>query len=238
MRSRRSASSERRCRCGARSPAFRSSGCCGRMSAPRTAVRMRIRITAAIPRRVASLRVKRAIASTRWVSIGQCVPVSWAARSILARAAATVPLTTLPSARPRVRGASQPMTLPRSRAEDAPVARIPSSTSVCDLRLGHGLGEVVAEDRDLGLLLGREVLAAGGPVRLDQFLAGLDLAREDGQRGVIAEWRAVALLGVVERARGHTEDIATQRITAPHGGSDISLDAISKGHRFVGYLGR
>ena len=53
---------------------------------------------------------------------------SWAARSARARAAATRPETTLPSARPRVRGLSQPITFPRSRADDAPVAAIASST--------------------------------------------------------------------------------------------------------------
>ena len=78
-------------------------------------------------------RVNRARTGARWVSIGrlagQCGLRSWAARSAWASALATRPLTTLPSARPRVRGASQPMTLPMSRALVAPVAAIASSTS-------------------------------------------------------------------------------------------------------------
>jgi hypothetical protein len=52
-------------------------------------------------------------------------PCSTAAAS----AAATFCDTTLPSARPRVRGASQPMTLPRSRRVAEPVAAMPSATS-------------------------------------------------------------------------------------------------------------
>ena len=67
----------------------------------------------------------------------QCVPPSCAARSAFARAAATIPLTTLPSARPRVLGASQPMTLPRSRAEVAPGRGDPLVDERGDLGLGQ-----------------------------------------------------------------------------------------------------
>ena len=59
----------------------------------------------------------------------QCPPTSWVARSARASACATSSLTCLPSARPRVRGESQPMTLPMSRADEAPVAATASSTS-------------------------------------------------------------------------------------------------------------
>ena len=71
--------------------------------------------------------------------VAQCVPPSWAARSAGARAWTTSSLTCLPSARPRVRGGSQPMTLPMSRAEEAPVAAIPSCDERGELVLGQRL---------------------------------------------------------------------------------------------------
>ena len=59
---------------GAMSPTLSVSVSFGRKSAPRMAVRIRTRITAAIPRRVASLRVKREIVAAREVSIGSVGP--------------------------------------------------------------------------------------------------------------------------------------------------------------------
>ena len=161
----------------------------------------------------------------------QCVPTSWAARSAAASAWTTSSLTCLPSARPRVRGASQPMTLPMSRADEAPVAAIAFADELGELVLGQGCGQVLAEDRDLGLFLGGEVLAAAGPEGLDRLAAGLDLARQDGQELVVGERLALLLLDVVGGARDHPQDVATQRVTAAHRGGDIGLDAILKGHR-------
>ena len=60
-----------------------------------------------------------------------------------------------------------------------------------DLVLGQGLRQVLAEDRDLGLLLGGEVLAAAGAERLDRLAAGLDLAAQDGQELVVGEGMAL-----------------------------------------------
>ena len=120
---------------------------------------------AATPRRVASLRVNRAMTGARWVSIGRARALSaGSGRGAAGRPGrallATRPLTTLPSARPRVRGESQPMTLPMSRGVVAPVAAMASSTRAVDLGLGQRCGQVLGEDVDLGLLLGGEVLAA------------------------------------------------------------------------------
>ena len=49
------------------------------------------------------------------------------------------------------------MTLPRSRADEAPVAATASRDEGLDLGVGEGLGKVLAEEGDLGLFLGREV---------------------------------------------------------------------------------
>ncbi len=54
------------------------------------------------------------------------------------------------------------MTLPRSRAEAAPVAAIALVDEGLQLVLGQGRREVVAQDGDLRLLLGGEILAAAG----------------------------------------------------------------------------
>ena len=195
----------------------------------------------------ASCRVKRAIASTRWVSMGwarsitvgrQWVPTSWPARSAFARAAATMPLTTLPSARPRVRGDSQPMTLPRSRARRgagrgdrlvdegarARPRRAPRAGTRC--RIAISASSLVGE-----------VLAPTRPERLDRLATRLDLAGQDGEALVVGQGRALLLLDVVRGVHGHAQDITTQRVTAAHGGRDVGLDAISKGHG-SGNLGR
>ena len=104
----------------------------GKTSIPRMTVRITTSASAAPPSRVTSRRLSGTTGSIAWFSIGRpsgSVPaVSWATRSAAARDCATSAETCLPSARPRVRGASQPMTLPRSRADDAPVAAMPSST--------------------------------------------------------------------------------------------------------------
>ena len=129
------------------------------------------------------------------------------------------------------------MTLPMSRADDAPVAAMASRDERGDLVFGQGLRQVLAEDRDLGLFLGGEVLAAARSEGLDRLAPGLDLAGQDGQELVVGQGPALLLLDVVGGARGHPQDVATQRITAAHGGGDVGLDAILKGHR-IWHLGR
>ena len=129
---------------------------------------------------------------------------SCAARSALASAWATSSLTCLPSARPagpwrqpahdlahvaRRRGAGGLDRLADELARPA--------TSV------QGLGQVLAQDRDLALFLRREVLAATAAERLDRLAPGLDLARQDGQELVLGERPAIALLGVMGGARRH-----------------------------------
>ena len=71
------------------------------------------------------------------------------------------------------------MTLPMSRALVAPVAAMASSTSAGIAASSSGSGRYSREDRDLGLFLRGEVLAAALPERLDGLAAGLDLARQE-----------------------------------------------------------
>ena len=136
----------RRCRAVASWPSAASSGCSGRMSAPRIAASARIRIPAAIDqaRDVAAREAGRGVdrAGSAWS--GHRMALSGSRRRgrrgrRSASAWTTSSLTCLPSARPRVRGASQPMTLPMSRAEDAPVAAIAFADERGDLVLGQGL---------------------------------------------------------------------------------------------------
>ena len=208
------------------------SGCWGRMSAPRIAVRTRTRIAAAIPRRVASLRVNRAMAATRWVSIGQCPPSpSWRGQVGLRegrRHHAAHDLAVGAAARPRRQPAHDLAEVAGGRGAGRGDALVDEGG---DLRLGQGLGQVVAEDVDLRLLLGREVLAPGPAERLDRLAARLDLAGQHGQELVVGQGLRLPLLDVVGGVDRHPQDVAAQRITAAHGGGDVGLDAISKGHR-------
>ena len=55
------------------------------------------------------------------------------------------------------------------------------------------LGQVAAEDGDLGLLLRGEVLAAALPEGVDGLAAGLDLAGQDGEQLVVGERRLPGL---------------------------------------------
>ena len=123
------------------------------------------------------------------------------------------------------------MTLPMSRADRGFGRRDPLADQFGDLVLGQWLGQVLTKDRDLGLFLGGEILAAAGAECLDRFAAGLDLAAQDREKLVVGEWLALLLLDVVGRTRDHPQDIATQPITAAHSDGDIGLDAILKGHR-------
>src|SRR6185295_18289807 len=92
-------------------------------------------------------------------------------------------------------------------------------------------------DRDLRLLIGREVLAATLAERLDRLAARLDLFSEDRGDLVLAELAPIALLDEVDGVLRHAQDVAAQGVTRPHRGGDVGLDPISKGHR-NGYLGR
>ena len=169
--------------------------------------------------RPASRRVK-AVGSMRWVSIAGAYPPSWApawaARSAAASAWITSSLTRLPSARPRVRGDSQPMTLPMSRADGGAGRGDRLADEGPDLVLGECLGQVLRDDRDLGLFLGREVLAVAVAERLDRFAPGLHLARQHAEELVLGE-RSLVLLGqVVGRVRHEAQRVASQHVTGPH----------------------
>ena len=226
----------RRCRTRAMSAGSYLTVSSGRMSAPRMAVITRMRIPAATPRRVASLRVKRAMTGARWISIGrlhaaQCGLRSWAARSAWARRLATRPLTCLPSARPRILGRQPAHDLahvPRARG----AGRGDGLVEECrDLGLAQRGGQVLVEDVDLRLLLGGEVVPPGLGVGIDRLAARLHLARQHGQELVVGEGLLVALLDVVGGVGRHAQDVAAQRITAAHRSGDVGLDSISKGHR-------
>ena len=136
----------RRCRAVASWPtSVTSSGARAGCRSPRIAVRARIEDAAPrSPSRGTSRRVKRRRqARSRWVSIGRSSVRLSGRPDVVGREVgcreglATSSLTCLPSARPRVRGASQPMTLPMSRADDAPVAAIALVDERGDLVLGQ-----------------------------------------------------------------------------------------------------
>ena len=140
---------------------------------------------------------------------------------------------TLPSARPRIRGESQPMTLPRSRADVAPVSAMPWSTSALSSSSVSGCGRYSAEDGDLRLLLRGEVLAAALAERLDALATGLGLAHDHGEDLVVRERGLPGLLGVVDGVLDHPQRVATQRVTRPHRGGRVVLQSFAKGHRMA-----
>ena len=125
------------------------SGGSGRMSMPRMAVSARIRIAAAIARR-GSVAAREAVEGGG--PLGQHGRVIGRRLSGSRRrgrpdrppasAWTTSSLTRLPSARPRVRGESQPMTLPMSRAEVGAGRGDPLADEVGDLVVGQGRGQV------------------------------------------------------------------------------------------------
>src|SRR6185503_1047784 len=106
-----------------------------------------------------------------------------------------------------------------------------------DLGLGELLGQVGREDRDLGLLLGGEVVAPALAEGLEGLAPRLHLARKHGGDLVVGVRPAVALLPVVDGALGHAQRVAAQRLTRPHRGRDVGLDSLSEGHRYR-HLGR
>ena len=131
----------------ARRPAT-SSGASGRMSAPRIAVRTSDEDPGRDREARASLRVKRAIGSGALGQHGsvigrawpQCVPPSWAARSAWREGLGDE--LAHDACRRRGRGSaatSQPMTLPMSRADVAPVAAMRLVDERGDLGLGQRL---------------------------------------------------------------------------------------------------
>ena len=129
------------------------------------------------------------------------------------------------------------MTLPRSRGELAPVAAIASSTRAAELGLAQRRGQVLGEDRDLGLFLGREVVAAAGAERLDRLAAGLDLAasgRPGTRRRSGAALPLLDVVGGAGRPSAGRHDAARRR---PAWRWRCRSGAILKGHRFW-HLGR
>ena len=128
------------------------------------------------------------------------------------------------------------MTLPMSRADDAPVAAMPSATSAASSSSESASGQVAAQDLDLGGLLVSQILTTGALEGDHGFAPGLHLAGQDAQHLVVGQGVALLLLDVVGGTRRHPQDIATQRIAAPHGGGDVGLDLLLKGHR-IWHLG-
>ena len=130
------------------------------------------------------------------------------------------------------------MTLPRSRAEVAPVAAIALVDERGDLRLGQRFGQVLA----------RGWRSPPPPSSARSSRPALRNASTDSRRVltsrvrtasvlVVGQGLALALLDVVGGIDRHAQHITTQRVPATHGGRDIGLDAFLKGHR-SGYLGR
>ena len=145
-----------------------------------------------MPRRVPSRRVKSlgasrvdGSASSGSGARGRAVAASRPRRALRDE------LTTLPSARPRVRGASQPMTLPRSRASgragrrDRPRRRARRARRRSAARAGTRRG---SRSRPPPW---REVLAATGAVGLDGLAALLDLARQHAEDLVLGQLAAL-----------------------------------------------
>ena len=128
-------------------------------------------------------------------------------------AAATRPLTTLPSARPRVRGDEPAHDLAHVARRSSRRSRRRLVDEGVDLGLGQGCREELAEDGDLGLLLGGQVLAAAAAERLDRLAPGLDLARQHGQELVLGR---AALVCASRRCRRHSPPCAARRGAARH----------------------
>ena len=99
------------------------------------------------------------------------------------------------------------------------------------LVVAEGPREVRGQDADLRLLPGSEVLATTPAVCLDGFAARLHLADEDGKRGIIGKLGTVPLLQRVDTVQRHAERVAAQRVSRPHGGRHVVVEAVSKGHR-------
>src|SRR5439155_14049534 len=98
-------------------------------------------------------------------------------------------------------------------------------------RFGELLRQELGEDRDLGLLLRGEVLASAASERLDGLAPRLHLAREHADELVVGQGLLVALLQVVRGALGEPERVASQRVTRPHRGGQLLVEALLEGHR-------
>src|SRR5689334_19682535 len=208
----------------------------GRMSAARIAVSAATSAIAAIVSRVASLRVKRARTGARWVSIGSPSRTSVGPAVVRheigtgqrTRDATADDLAVGAAAGPRGEPAHH---LAEITGAGGARGRDPLVDEGVDLGLRQCLGQVVAEDVDLRLLLGGKVRAATLLVRLDGLASGLDLARQDREELVLGQRPLVRLLEVVGGVRDHAQDVTTQRVATAHGGGDVGLDSFSKGHR-------
>ena len=125
------------------------------------------------------------------------------------------------------------MTLPRSRARAGAGLGDALVHEGLELVVGEGLGEVVAEDRDLRLLLRDEVVAAALREGLDALAAGLHLARDHADDLVVGHGRVLRLVGVVDRVLDHAQDVTPQRVTRPHRSGRVVPESFAKGHRMA-----
>ena len=160
-----------------------------------------------------------------------CAAVRWAS------ARATSPDATLPSARPRVRGESQPMTLPMSRARTrrwprSPRRRGAGAASSGAARAGTR-ARIAISASSFAARSSRPPFRNASTDSRRVFTSRVD--RGDDSSSEVAP---VALFDGVDRVLGHAQDIATQRVTRPHRGGDVVLDPISKGHRMATSGGR
>src|SRR5688572_14447176 len=141
------------------------------MSEPRMAVMTSTRITVAMPRRRASIDVKRVRIGARWVNtVAGSVAVAVMSGEIGAREGggdeAAHDLAVGPTTRPRREPAHDLAQVAGRRGPGGGDALVHERL---DLRLAERLRQVLGEDVDLRLLLGREVLASGLGVGVDRF---------------------------------------------------------------------
>src|SRR5579862_91297 len=205
----------------------------GTMSEARTAVRATISRIDEISRRTRSRRVKGTARAGRWTSmpfIGWSTGPGQASGDERADELAVGPATGM--RREPAHHLAQVAGRLGAGGLHGLVDEVP------DLRLAELLGQELAEDRDLGLFLGREVLATARAEGLDRLAPSLDLARDDRQQLVLGQRLAALLLEVVGRILDHPEGVAAQRITRPHCGGRLGLEAFLEGHRLCWHLGR
>src|SRR5215210_2813402 len=185
-------------------PFAKSSRRCGMRSSEKIAVRVATSTAAPIARRLRSPRLNaRAAGTTRWVSIACGSAGSGRLAVMSGEIGAGEGLSDELRDTPAVGAA------PGSRRE--PTHDLAEVARVLGAGGGHGFvdelfGKVFAEDGDLGLLLGREILPVALPERVDGLAAGLHLAGDDGAHVVVGELASLALLDRVHGVLGHAQD--------------------------------